>query len=203
MKNYVEIILDRIEYKNNNLTVERITRGIISFGFRSSQTEFGIKVPKGQLDRFKLKTVSSNSCIEGVNAIEVNIKSTSGDLMVSNLSSPNIVSFSTVSGDIEINGLTALGLENALVSGNLEGSSIKIENEIVINSVSGDVELNNVKVNNINHRSVSGDFDGEEVYCETVQFRSVSGDFEIINSNHDEEIVVTSNKSVSGDLKIK
>ena len=109
---------------------------------------------------------------------------------------------STVSGDIEIKGLNAKGLEISMVSGDLECSDIKLDNDFNLNTVSGDVEMNEVKVDEIKFRSVSGDFEGSEVYCKNVQCRTVSGDFEINNSNHDEEIVIISKRSVSGNITI-
>ena len=171
--------------------------------FRKKTPDFGVRVPESQLDEFKLSLVSGDGELEGISSKLVELKTVSGDLKLTNLSTSSNLVVSVVSGDVKLNGVTANGLEVSMVSGDLELNSANFDEKMHIGAVSGDTDANDVKVTEIEFHTVSGDFKGNEVYCNTVTFKSVSGDMRIENSNKDHEIEVVSKKSLSGKVTIK
>lgn len=173
------------------------------FGTNSS-ADFAIMVPKEiNLSEFVYHTISGDGFLDKVSAESVEFKTTSGDIELTNVISENHLNLTSVSGDFNVSGVQCKQLEISLVSGDFECNQARVERDITINTVSGDVEMKDVSCQHIQFRTVSGDFEGEEVYPESVEMKSVSGDFEIENKNHDNEIIITSKKSLSGDVNIR
>lgn len=192
----------KINYKEGTFNLQRAKRIVAFTLFGKKTPDFGVRVPFSQLDEFKLNLVSGDGELEDIKADTITLKTVSGDIEASNLSSPNDLKISVVSGDVELKGVTAKGLEITMVSGDLELSQASFDEAIFVNTVSGDMEAKDVKVSDIEFHTVSGDFDGKEVYCNTVTLKSVSGDFDITNSNHDHEIKVVSKRSLAGHVTI-
>jgi len=192
-----------INFKNGTLNLLK-SKGVKVSIFSSRKTpDFGVRVPAGQLEEFKLNLVSGDAELEEVNADSMFFKTVSGDIEAVNLTSANTIEISVVSGDAELQGVVAKGLEMTMVSGDLELRQANFDESIYVNTVSGDVEAKDVKASDIQFKTVSGDFDGEEVYCDTVSLKSVSGDFDIKNSIHDKEIQIVKKRSLSGNVTIK
>lgn len=185
--------------------LKRVSRMGFKIGFGSSKTpDFGIKVPMGLIiDEFNYSSVSGDASLDKVVAKKANLKTTSGDFEISNLQVEGELKLTTVSGDFEGSAISANELDISLVSGDVEFNQVEVNKDVNINTVSGDVEIKGFTCDHINFRSVSGDFEGVETYPESVSLKSVSGDFEIVNKTHDKEIVVTSNKTLSGDVSIR
>lgn len=180
------------------------SRGKVSFNiFSKKAPDFGVRVPASSLDEFKLSLISGDGELEGVTSNVIELKTVSGDLHTTNLTTEGNLVVSVVSGDVKLNGIIAKGLEMSMVSGDLVIDQGKFDEKIHIGAVSGDTNANNVKVPEIEFHTVSGDFQGDEVYCDTVTFKSVSGDFCIENNNKDHNIEVISKKSLSGKVTIK
>lgn len=178
--------------------------GFNLFGSRSSSVKFGVKMPRSaNFDDFNVTLVSGDSELFDIKSKDMTIKTTSGDIELSNVEVKNDAKFNVVSGDIKVVNLQANELEISSVSGDLKVRNVDLYNELYVNTVSGDVDAKNVNAKNVAFKSVSGDFEGQEVYVDTVKSSTVSGDFEIKNLNHDQEIVVTKQKSLSGKVKIK
>lgn len=195
-----------ISLENNEFVLKRLSsKGFKLNVFGSESTpDFGIRVPMElNIEEFVLKTISGDSVLDKVNATSINVKTTSGDLEASNLSAVKGIRLTAVSGDFEVSGLKCETLDLSVVSGDLELEQATIQKGFEINTVSGDVECKTLTCEHLGLRTVSGDFEGEEVYPESISIKSVSGDIEISNTNHDKEIVVTSKKTLSGDVVIR
>ena len=192
-----------INYNDGAFNLLR-SKGKVSFNVFGKKTpDFGVRVPKAQLEEFKLNLVSGDAKVEEVNSGSIDIKTVSGDIEGVNITTSSNLVISVVSGDAEFQGVVANGLEISMVSGDLTLSQANFDELVHIGTVSGDAVCSDLKVPAIEFRTVSGDFKGEEVYCKTVTLKSVSGDFKIINSNKDHEIEVVSKKSLSGNVTIK
>lgn len=191
-----------INYKDGTFNLQKSKRGSSGIFFSKKSPDFGVRVPSGQLEEFTLNLISGDAELDEINADTIRLKTVSGDIEATNLTSSSNIEVSVVSGDVELQSVVAKGFEMTMVSGDLELRQANFDDAIYVNTVSGDVECNDVKVSEIQFKTVSGDFEGEEVYCNTVSLKSVSGDFEIHNSNHNQEIEVVSKKSLSGTVTI-
>lgn len=195
-----------ITFTDNEFLLKRkSSKGFkINISGKRSTPDFGVRVPLDlNIEQFDLNSVSGDNIVDQVKATSINVKTTSGDLEGTNLRAEKGIRLVAVSGDFEIKGLSCDNLELSLVSGDLELEQAQIQKEFKINTVSGDVECENVTCEDIEFRTVSGDFEGREVYPESISIKSVSGDIEIENTNHDKEIIVTSKKTLSGDVVIR
>lgn len=193
-----------ITLEDGVFTLKTQKKGLFGFSFGHKETpDFVIKVPKTLvINKFTVETVSSDMEMDSIKANNVIYKTTSGDLNATNISAQEIIKLTSVSGDFEVKGLKSEALEISLVSGDIDLENAKIIKNIIINTVSGDAEFKDVTCEHLSLRTVSGDFEGEEVYPDSLELKSVSGDIEISNSQQDKEIVVTSKKSVSGEISI-
>ena len=90
----------------------------------------------------------------------LDIESTSGDVMLSDISTDN-TRLKTTSGDVGVSGL------------NLKSS-------LSIDVVSGDLRLSNISTNNTKLKTISGDVNGMSIHNEGASFmRTVSGDIDV------------------------
>ena len=193
----------KINFKDGEYKLIK-SKGIVSFNIFGKKTpDFGVRIPQCHLENFKLSLVSGEGDIAEIDADVVTLKTVSGDLKVSNITSTTKVEVSVVSGDVKFNNLSSGKLEISTVSGDVSLNKVKLDEGSFMSSVSGDINANSVKVPEIEFRTVSGDFNGQEVYCDTVVLKSLSGDFTIENSNKDHKIEVTSKSSLSGKVTIK
>jgi len=193
-----------VSYIDNVFTLKRNkSKSLRIFGNRKQSGKFGIRVPRNLLlEGLIVKVVSADGRIDNLNTNKMDLKTTSGDFEISNIVVEDHTLLTSVSGDFEISSLKSKELEISLVSGDVDMRDVHIKKDIDINSVSGDVEAKNVKASHVSFRTVSGDFEGEETYIDSCEVKSVSGDFEINNRIHDQEIVVTHKKTLSGDVTI-
>lgn len=190
-----------IEMRNEAFVLERKPlKSLVLFGITKSPS-FAIRVPNNLLVKlFNTKVVSGNVTCNQVNAKELEISTTSGDLQLSNIKVDSQLKLTSVSADMKCTGITAEKLVVSQVSGDCEFETTNIVRELSFNTVSGNVTLTDVTGEHIEYRAVSGDLSGTEVYVKTASVRTVSGDFEITNSKDGEKITVLSKKSVSGDV---
>ncbi len=190
-----------IEMRNEAFVLERKPlKSLVLFGITKSPS-FAIRVPNNLLVKlFNTKIVSGNVTCNQVNAKELEISTTSGDLQLSNIKVDSQLKLTSVSADMKCTGITAEKLVVSQVSGDCEFETTNIVRELSFNTVSGNVTLTDVTGEHIEYRAVSGDLSGTEVYVKTASVRTVSGDFEITNSKDGEKITVLSKKSVSGDV---
>lgn len=190
-----------IEMRNEAFVLERKPlKSLVLFGITKSPS-FAIRVPNNLLVKlFNTKIVSGNVTCNQVNAKELEISTTSGDLQLSNIKVDSQLKLTSVSADMKCTGITAEKLVVSQVSGDCEFETTNIVRELSFNTVSGNVTLTDVTGEHIEYRAVSGDLSGTEVYVKTASVKTVSGDFEITNSKDGEKITVLSKKSVSGDV---
>ena len=192
-----------INYKDGNFNLLRSKRSNGFSFFERKNPDFGVRVPKGKLESFKLNLVSGDGEVDEVNATELDFKSVSGDISANNLVTPENITISVVSGDINLQSVNAKGLTATMVSGDLNVVQGSFEELIKINTVSGDANVKDVKGTDVDFHTVSGDLNGIELYCDAVTLKSVSGDLMIINDNKDHKIEVKKSKGLSGKVTIK
>lgn len=178
----------------------RNKNGLNIFGKKSP--DFGIRVPRKELELFNVSLVSGNGEAEDIHAEKVNLKTVSGDLKIISLTTSDTLSVSVVSGDVKLEKVIAKGFEISMVSGDLKLNQAKFDEAIHIGTVSGDANVKDMKCPGLSINTVSGDFNGKEVYCESVSLKSISGDVNIKNSNTDIEIQIKDKKSLSGKVTI-
>ena len=152
-----------INFKEGTFNLLKSKRGSSGIFFSKKTPDFGVRVPTGQLEQFKLNLISGDAELDEINANTMKLKTVSGDIEATNLTSSNNIEVSVVSGDVELQSVVAQGLEMTMVSGDLELRQANFDESIYVNTVSGDVECKDVKVSEIQFKTVSGDFEGEEV----------------------------------------
>lgn len=190
-----------ISFVSNTFTLKRKGKKK-SWSFNLKTPDFGVRVPSTLLKTFDLSLVSGDATIEKVNAKKIDVKSTSGDIQLTNITTPKDLKLSLVSGDAKLNGVNALNLIVSSVSGDVEIAKTSLEEELNVNVVSGDANVTNIQTPEVVFKSVSGDFQGSEVYCDGITFKSVSGDFNINNNNKDHKIEIRKKKTLSGNVTI-
>jgi len=193
------------EYENGTFSFKRVTKLNTTniFGDRSIGTKFIIKVPECELNNLSVKMVSGDFKLEAIKTQSLVVKTTSGDGKINGAAVFEDIKIDTVSGDLKLMNVSANNLELTMVSGDAKLIHVDITNDIHVQTVSGDLDAQNISGTFLHFRTVSGDFDGQETYVEKVQIKSVSGDFNINNDSHEQEIVVVSKKTLSGDVTIK
>jgi len=198
LKNY------NIELINDKFILERRKKSSVNlFEFRRKSPNFLVLVPASfKFDEFKYSFISGDTRINEINAKIFNLKSTSGDVEMTNIDFDEFKG-STVSGDLNLTRFNGKSFEISSVSGDLEIKSGAINEKMFFHSVSGDINIENLVCNEAIFKTVSGDLEGKEFYPNQISLKSVSGDIVITNHDKTKEILVLSQKSVSGKINFK
>ncbi len=192
-----------VAYENGLFTLREDKSQIRIFSFSSKSAKFLVLVPENaNIDKYNYQTVSGDAEINGISLKEFKVKTTSGDIEITNLESADI-KVSSVSGDLEIINFKGDSFEASSVSGDAEVEKGVINGLMYFHSVSGDIEILEVECNEASLKTVSGDLEGKEFYPNEVVLKSVSGDIDITNADKSKEIIITSKKTVSGDINIR
>jgi len=191
-----------ILFDNNEFILKKSKSAIKLFNFSNNEGNFLVLIPVNvEINGFNYKNVSGDLNINGVISKDYKIKTTSGDIEATNNKSENM-KISTVSGDLEMAKVEAKSFEISLVSGDLEIEKGIIEGTMYFHTVSGDIALLEVECSEAVLKTVSGDLKAKEFYPNQVSLKSVSGDIKIENQDKTREIIITSQKTLSGKIKI-
>ena len=191
-----------ISFDNNEFILKKGKSSIKLFSFSRDNGDFLVLIPNNvEISKFDYKNVSGDTNINGIISEQYKIKTTSGDVNATNTKSKDM-KFSTVSGDMEIAKIEAESLEVSTVSGDFEIEKGNIEGTVYFHTVSGDIELLEVECSEATLKSVSGDLKAKEFYPNQVSLKSVSGDIKIENQDKTREVIIVSQKTLSGEIKI-
>lgn len=125
----------------------------------------------------KLSTVSGNIKALKIDANDIVLTTSSGNIKTDDIKNATDFSASAVSGDIEINYLAAEDIDLSSSSGNIEMMVIEGE-DIIAESISGDIDVSSILGNTIKVSTSSGSIDMRGV-SGTTEIKSVSGDIDI------------------------
>lgn len=189
--------------KDNCLHIHRKKSGLIEFNFfKSSSTEFTIKIPKDRLmESVSIKTKSSDGEISNLHSKIFKMNTVSGDYNFNDCHLDDL-DIKAVSGDITLKDCELKQLNVSNVSGDYRLSHSIIDNDLVINTVSGDIDIVECNPKTLRYHSVSGDFSGQEFYPESINVKTVSGDVIIDNKDKSKKINIISKHTISGDIQV-
>lgn len=86
----------------------------------------------------------------------INVKTTSGDVTISNPLNSNVVKLSTVSGDMNFDNINCDTIKLSVVSGDICGLSIEGK-EVYVDTVSGDMTCNMINCDDLLLSTINGD----------------------------------------------
>lgn len=135
--------------------------------------------------KLSIRTVSGDVKLSTVNAVNTEIKTTSGDIIVNSITNDSYIK--SISGDIEINQLEG-NIKLITTSGDVEIDKFHMKNASSIKTVSGEVDVNFTKDTNyeVITKTISGDvslpsdssINGNSPYNK-LNIKTTSGDIEI------------------------
>ncbi len=130
--------------KNGNelsIVVSPLSRGFLNF-FNSQVTPLVITLPQALVDQLEIKTTSGDILfMQDIEARKIQINSVSGDIDMLNLTSSDDLQIKTISGSIS-------------------GYSAKSEGMLSLGSTSGGFEVDSLEGKNISLHTISGDIEG-------------------------------------------
>ena len=193
-----EEVYDTLELKtvSGDITVPGdFTFRDVSAESTSGDIKFDAKAEHG----ISCKTVSGDIFVSGSEG-RTNLKTTSGDVRVSNINTDSDVLVDTTSGDIEISDIKAgtfsilttsgdISLRNALASGNVN-----------ITAVSGDIRMISCDAETFYVKTVSGDVSGDILSPKFFETHTTSGDVRVPQSDRNAGTFEV--HTTSGDIRI-
>lgn len=182
------------EINKQTLEINKNDRKYGCFGFCSHKEEIVVYLPYDFNKDLFIHTVSGEVDVENFSSLDVEVKTTSGDISVNHASKVSIESISgevfigtvldvllkTVSGDINIHSINKT-IQAATTSGEVLIDFLTLEAESFIETVSGDVEIR----------------EGTRIY---VDAKSTSGNLEI--HSQDSSFIPLKIKTISGDILV-
>lgn len=181
-----EKISHSVKVKNDTLTIERIDNRkwyeCIKF-FYWEDMRIDVYLPKNKYE-------------------ELYVKSTSGDIVISDKITFDKAEFKNTSGDLNISEISADSIDIQTTSGNIMLTSIKADSTLKLGSVSGDIYTSNIDCQNITAETTSGNHKLSNVIAENnMTIKSVSGDVYFKQSDSNDIFVKTTSGNVSGTLR--
>lgn len=199
-KSFEDIIND-FKYSNNTANIST-KESSLSFGL----FKLKLYIPSKYKNNIDINTVSGDTICSNSNTLSsINIKSTSGDIELNNLTTQN-TSISVISGELDIKNCTTsksninttsgdvyaensdLGISKIkTTSGDIDIDMINLGKSMDINSTSGDVYLTvpSTENFNVNFSSLSGEIYDDSSHKsgeKTINVTTKSGDLDISNN---------------------
>ena len=164
-----------------NIVVSHLSRGFLNF-FNSQVTPLVVTLPQALADQMEIKT-------------------TSGDILIMQDFEARRIMFSSVSGDVDMLNLTGNeDLSIKTISGDISGYSAKSSGLLSLASTSGDFEVDSLEGKKVSLHTISGDIEGR-VYIlpqGSLEGSSTSGKLEL-DLSKTEDLDIRANK-VSGSI---
>lgn len=182
------------EINKQTLEINKNDRKYGCFGFCSHKEEVVVYLPHDFNKDLFIHTVSGEVDVENFSSLDVEVKTTSGDVSVNHASKVSIESISgeilvgtvfdsylkTVSGDINVHSINRR-VQASTTSGDVLIDDLTLEESGSIETVSGEVEIRN----------------SSRIYVEA---KSTSGSIEI--ASHDSSFIPLRVKTISGDILV-
>ena len=167
--------------KELNIVVAPLSRGFLNF-FNSQNTPLVVTLPQALFDQLEIKTTSGDILLmQDFEAKRIQISSVSGDVDMLNLTGNEDLSIKTISGDIS-------------------GYSAKSNERLTLASTSGDFEVDSLEGKSLSLHTISGDIEGR-VYIlpqGSLEGSTTSGSLEL-DLSKTEDLDIRANK-VSGSI---
>ena len=163
-----------IEYELDGINLEY-------YDIITEKNELKIKYKKTKFLGLNRKA-SGRIIVKLPNNIQYNrviIKSTSGDINISNSLNANVVKLTTVSSDINFDNINCDTIKFSVVSGDITGLSIEGK-EVYVDTVSGDMTCNMINCDNLSLSTITGDINIAHANA-NIKASTVSG--EILTNN--------------------
>jgi len=176
----------------------------LQFVFSLDQKVLTVEVPSKIYGLVKVKSTSGDIKISDIDVSgEFEVKTVSGTVSMRNLDVGDQIEIETVSGEIEIDDIKGNeGILMKSVSGEINTSNLIISGKMEISTTSGDLNFNDAIIDgNINLKSVSGEIIFKSMQGEDITLKSVSGD---INGTliGDPDTYTVESHSTSGDIDV-
>ena len=193
-----EDIINTFEYSNNTAIISTKES---SLSFRSFTLK--IYIPIQYKNNITINTISGDiDCSNNVSLDSFNLKSTSGDIEIIDVTAKDML-LSVTSGDISIDNCSTENSTLTTISGDIDISTSKL-GDTKINTTSGDIDISILELgNSTDIKSSSGnvylDIPSTENY--KIKYSSLSGDFYGDSSNGTKEKTINVS-TTSGDIDV-
>jgi DUF4097 and DUF4098 domain-containing protein YvlB len=184
-------------YKEGNTVyagIRKIGKAVFLLNFKLYSININVEIPD-HMSNVNIKTASGDIKISNVNSDRITAAAASGDVFIDRVYSTDL-QIKGFSGDIRLDDVNSIQLNAGTMSGGVTANNIEAR-FISLKSTSGDVAARNIITDTIDNSSLSGSLDIVNLKAGECKIRSTSGD---INVNE-----VKMNKadvsSVSGDIK--
>lgn len=191
-----------IKYEKNEFVLKSPKRIINSYFGLNGHKEFILNLPKSlKASSLKAKLINGDLQIKSFFSNEIILDTNNGDIKLSNISSKEF-KLGVVNGDVSIEKVICDNFKTSAISGDLDIRDLKVKGDIFANTVSGDIKIKDSECSSVILKTVSGDIKANEFYPKKISLSSISGDIKIVNTDANRPIVVTSKRSISGDIDI-
>jgi DUF4097 and DUF4098 domain-containing protein YvlB len=129
---------------------------------------------------------------KSINYNNLNISSTSGDIIIRGNIISNTIKINSVSGDISLDDMSCDNMKVSTVSGDISGLSIEGKN-VYVDTISGDMGCNMLNSDNLSISTVSGDINITHANA-NIKASSISGEI-IVNG---QDVGVNVKKTIKG-----
>lgn len=129
-----------------------------------------------------------------------NAESTSGDVIINNISATECINASSVSGEIDLSNVKGKEIFANTISGGVMLTDTVASQKLKANSTSGEINLKRCDAKNIVLDTVSGEISGTLLSNKQFITETTSGTVNVPQSVSNEECRIT---TVSGDIYIK
>lgn len=182
-----------------NILQSRKTRNFCFLFCFFPQNRIEVQIPKAYQNTLKVKTTSGDIELTSISLEELDLHSTSGDIIVNGVIESPKINIETVSGEIEVDSIQTKEGYVKTVSGDIKANRL-VADTIKTTTVSGDVDFA-VLEGSVSLSTTSGDVDLERFLLQgDSNIHTVSGDVKVsLQEGSSCELKL---KSVSGDKKL-
>lgn len=160
-----------VKLNNNKIHIYSIKR-ITHFGDKCSVY---LSIPQNyKFEDVNIISTSGKITIDKINASNLSLKNTSGEIQVGNIYSDDETNIKTTSGKVNINKLYSEDLDVSTTSGDINFESISAP-EAELESTSGKINVNYFDGESLDVESTSGEIIFNDTVCDFFDFNSTSG----------------------------
>ncbi|MDM5186809.1 DUF4097 family beta strand repeat-containing protein [Bacillus sp. DX4.1] len=191
-----------VKEMNNKLNVDFVINDNLfglQFG-KVADVKLQIKIPKKMYENIQATTSSGDAVARGVEARELTMKTSSGDLSLLDSKINDKLTATTSSGDAVARGVEARALTIKTSSGDLSLLDSKIDDKLTAKTSSGAIESKKNDIEMADFNTSSGKIQVDGLHSKNVVFKTSSGNIEYNDSNLKGDVECSTS---SGDISMR
>ena len=147
-------------------------------GFGLGKEHITVYLPTASLQELTVKVKSGDVAVSDLQSGALEIKSSSGDIKLTDMKVETKANVSLSSGDITLRGVEAGSLSVKTTSGDITLKDTEAKGQINLTVTSGDIDMEDVLTDTLCAETTSGDIEFERIDGRTLTLETTSGDVE-------------------------